>query len=224
LVLEHLPGTSVVNADEHHTTKQHTAEHQTTEHHTAEQHAAELLAGLHDVTAAAYGFAEDTLIGSLRLPNGWHPDWGQFFADKRLLHFANLAHERGRLPEKTLARIRQLAKQVPSWLEPNPPGLVHGDVWSGNVLAENGLISGILDPALYYADPEVELAYIDLFSTFGNAFWQHYQAHRPISDAFWQYRRALYSLYPLLVHVYYFGSGYLSGVEQRLEVLEQHIG
>lgn len=202
LVLEHLPGGGLVNAD-------------------AERHAAELLADLHNVTADAYGFAEDTLIGSLSLPNGWHDDWGQFFAQKRLVHFAALAHERGHLPEKTLARVKQLAEGVPQWCEPNPPGLVHGDVWSGNILAEGDTITGIIDPALYYADPEVDLAYIDLFSTFGDAFWQRYHQVRPIADAFWDYRRALYSLYPLLVHVYYFGTGYLAGVEQRLGWLEQ---
>lgn len=203
LVLERLPGSSLVNTN-------------------AERHMAELLADLHNVSADAYGFAEDTLIGSLSLPNGWHDDWGQFFADKRLLHFANLAHERGRLPEKTLARVQRLAEGVTGWLEPNSPGLVHGDVWRGNVLAENSTITGIIDPAIYYADPEVDLAYIDLFGSFGDAFWQRYHELRPLTDAFWQYRRALYSLYPLLVHVYYFGSGYLAGVEQRLTLLEQH--
>ena len=203
LVLEHLPGSSLVNTN-------------------AERHMAELLADLHNVTADTYGFAEDTLIGSLNLPNGWHDDWGQFFADKRLVHFANLAHERGRLPEKTLARVQRLAEGVAEWLEPNPPGLVHGDVWRGNVLAENSTITGIIDPAIYYADPEVDLAYIDLFGTFGDAFWQRYHELRPLADAFWQSRRALYSLFPLLVHVYYFGGGYLAGVEQRLTLLEQH--
>jgi len=202
LVLEHLPGNGRLNAD-------------------AERHMAELLAGLHNVTADAYGFAEDTLIGSLTLPNGWHADWGRFFAAKRLLHFANLAHKRGRLPEKTLTRVQKLAERVPEWLEPNPPGLVHGDIWSGNVLAQDGIITGVIDPAIYYADPEVDLAYIDLFGTFGQAFWRRYQEIRPLADAFWQYRRALYSLFPLLVHVYYFGSGYVAGVEQKLAVLEQ---
>lgn len=206
LVLEHLPGRGLLNA-------------------AAERHMAELLADLHNVSADAYGdaysFAEDTLIGSLVLPNGWHDDWGQFFAQKRLVHFAELAHARGHLPEQTLARVVKLAEDALRWLEPNPPGLVHGDVWSGNVLAEGDTITGIIDPALYYADPEVDLAYIDLFSTFGQAFWQRYHELRPINDAFWQQRRALYSLYPLLVHVYYFGGSYLAGVEQRLAWLEQ---
>lgn len=204
LVLEHLPGDGFVSSD-------------------AERHAADLLADLHTLSVNQYGFAEDTLIGSLQLPNGWHDDWGQFFADKRLKHFANVAFERGRLPEKTFVRVCQLAERVPEWLEPNSPGLVHGDLWSGNVLAENGTITGIIDPALYYADPEVELAYIDLFGTFGKAFWQRYHERRPIAEAFWQQRRALYSLYPLLAHVYYFGGGYVAEVETRLGVLEQHI-
>ncbi|MEX2535727.1 MAG: fructosamine kinase family protein [Trueperaceae bacterium] len=99
------------------------------------------------------------------------------------------------------------------------PGLVHGDVWSGNVLARNGRITAMLDPAIYFADPEVELAFIELFATFGEAFWERYGELRPIDPGYREVRRDVYQLYPLLVHTALFGGGYVRAVGERLEWL-----
>ena len=101
--------------------------------------------------------------------------------------------------------------------DPNPPALVHGDVWRANVLAEGDRITAFLDPALYHADPEIELAFISLFNSFGNVFLRRYAEIRGIDRAFFDTRRDLYNLYPLLVHVYYFGGGYLGSVQGTLD-------
>ena len=100
------------------------------------------------------------------------------------------------------------------------PSLIHGDVWTTNVLASSERITGFLDPAIYYADPEIELAFITLFNTFGRPFFQRYHELRPISTDFWEIRRDLYNLYPLLVHVRLFGGGYVGAVEQILDKTE----
>src|SRR3712207_9330818 len=90
--------------------------------------------------------------------------------------------------------------------EPERPSLIHGDVWSANVLAKGDRITAFLDPAIYHADPEIELAFISLFDSFGNAFLERYAMIRGIDRAFFETRRDLYNLYPLLVHTYYFRS------------------
>ncbi|NOX62464.1 MAG: fructosamine kinase family protein [Chloroflexi bacterium] len=183
----------------------------------AQQHAADLLAALHAISAPAFGLEQDTLIGGLHQPNPWTASWLDFFRENRLLFMAREALNAGRLPARIYARVEKLAGRLERWLEPpDKPSLIHGDVWTTNVLAQGDRITGFLDPAIYYAHPEIELAFITLFHTFDEAFFHHYAEQRPIAPGFWEARRDLYNLYPLLVHVRLFGGGYVGSVERIL--------
>jgi fructosamine-3-kinase len=188
----------------------------------AERHAARLIAALHDITpefphSTAYGFDFDTVIGGLHQPNPWTQSWLAFFAQQRLMHMAREGERAGRLPTATRARVERLAEALDRWLEePDQPALIHGDLWGGNILSAEGRITGFIDPALYYADPEIELAFTTLFGTFGDAFFGPYQEIRPIKPGFFEERRDIYNLYPLLVHVRLFGGSYVGSVERTL--------
>ena len=183
----------------------------------AQRHAAELLAALHDVTAPHYGLGQDTLIGGLHQPNPASDAWIPFFRTHRLLYMGQEAVAHGRLPTSVWQRLQRFADDLHRWLlEPERPSLLHGDVWTTNVLAQSDRITGFLDPAIYYGHPEIELAFTTLFGTFGQPFFDHYQRLRPLPDGFFETRRDIYNLYPLLVHVRLFGGGYVGSVERTL--------
>lgn len=188
----------------------------------AEIHAAELLAALHSLdapalAAPAFGFDGDTLIGGLRQPNPWTGSWRTFFRDQRLLHMAGEAVLAGRLPAGAMRRIGKLADRLDQWIEePEAPSLLHGDMWAGNVLVSRGRITGFVDPAIYYGDPEIELAFSTLFGTFGDPFFARYGELCVLKPGFFEERCDLYNLYPLLVHVRLFGGSYVSRVESTL--------
>ena len=180
-------------------------------------HAADLLADLHAVTAPLFGLERDTLIGGLHQPNPPTPRWLDFFRDQRLLDMGRRALEAGRLPAPFMGRLEALAGRLDRYItEPARPSLIHGDMWTGNVLCDGPRIAGFIDPAIYFADPEIELAFSTMFGTFGRAFFQRYNEHRPIAPDFFEVRRDLYNLYPLLVHVRLFGGSYVGSVDATL--------
>lgn len=183
----------------------------------SQAHAAELLASLHTISAAHYGLERHTLIGGLHQPNTPCKTWVAFFREHRLLHMAREAHREGSLPAALLSRLERFADDLEKFIiEPPHPALLHGDVWTTNVLANAHEITAFLDPAIYYGHPEIELAFTTLFGTFGPAFFEAYQALSPLEPGFFEMRRDLYNLYPLLVHVRLFGSSYLSGVSSAI--------
>lgn len=183
-----------------------------------ERDAAHHLAALHDVTNATFGFPFDTLIGGLHQPNPESLSWRDFFRDHRLLYIAGVARDAGRLDNATFGRIEKLAADLDDFLPAESrPSLLHGDMWSGNVLTRAGRVAGFVDPACYFGNAEIELAFATLFGTFGEHFFETYERLRPFDrDSFFGVRRDLYNLYPLLVHVRLFGGGYTGSVERTL--------
>lgn len=201
LVMDHMPGSSSFDPQ-------------------AQQHAAQLLAQLHNITSDRAGFERDTLIGSLNQPNPWNDSWVAFFAQSRLAYMADEGARAGRLPASVARRVHTLADRLGELIdEPTRCSLLHGDVWAGNVLAERGCITGFIDPAIYYGHPEVELAFITLFGCFGEPFFARYSERRPIPGEFFETRRNVYNVYPLLVHVRLFGGGYVQQVSSVLQTL-----
>lgn len=182
-----------------------------------ERHAAELIAALHASPRPFFGYERDTLIGPLPQPNPRSDRWIPFFRDYRLLAMARAAKAEGQLPAKLLIRLERLGERLSDYLtEPPAPSLLHGDLWTGNVLVRGDRIAGFVDPAIYCGHPEIELAFTTMFGTFGAAFFEAYEVLMPLEPGFHELRSALYKLYPTLVHVRLFGSPYLPPIEQTL--------
>ena len=169
------------------------------------------LAQVHRTLGPAFGWERDNLIGPLPQANPWTHDWPTFLAEHRIApHLDVLPGELRRRLEAAIEDGR-LARLADHDVEPS---LVHGDLWAGNVLHDRWLI----DPAVHHADREVDLAMLELFGAVPADLLQGYEQVWPLDEGA-DARRDLLQLYPLLVHVRLFGSGYLRAVATRLERL-----
>lgn len=164
----------------------------------------------------AYGLAQDNYLGSTPQRNGWAADWVDFFAQQRLGALLGLVNQAGRLPAPRRHRLEQLINRLPAMLDgvARQPSLIHGDLWSGNVIpCGDGL--ALIDPAVSYSDREVEIAYTELFGGFDAQFYAAYQSAWPLESGYPE-RRGLYQLYHLLNHLYLFGEEYGPAVDAVL--------
>ncbi len=184
---------------------------------SVQKHAAELLAELHSQPFDQFGYSQDTLIGPLHQPNPRTESWLTFFRNHRLLYMADEALKEGALPQNLYDRLLTLSDQLNNYLsEPAHPSLLHGDLWSGNIISGENRISGFIDPAIYCGHPEIELAFTIMFNTFGDPFFKTYEAISPLEPGFFEERQKIYNLYPTLVHVRLFGASYLPSIDHVL--------
>jgi fructosamine-3-kinase len=166
----------------------------------------EALRKLHDHPGESYGWPVDYALGTVGLDNRQTRDWPAFWGEQRLAATART------LDRPWRERIAALAKRLPDLLPDQPvAALLHGDLWSGNILVKEGRLAALIDPACYYGHAEVDLAMLALFDTPPEVFWS---AYGRLEDG-WEERRAVYQLFPALVHLRLFGAAY-GGMVDRL--------
>ncbi len=167
------------------------------------------LADLHRCSSEKYGLEQDNYIGSLRQSNRKHEDWVTFFVEERLKPFGEF------ISSSSADKIENtLRERIP--LE--APALLHGDLWSGNIITDSYGEACLIDPAVYYGHRETDLAMTKLFGGFPREFFDAYKEENPLQPGF-EERIDVYNLYPLLVHARLFGGGYVGQVRDILKSL-----
>lgn len=175
-------------------------------------HFAENLASLHKTTAPEFGFSSDNYIGSLPQFNDARRTAADFYISQRLEPQLKLATNNGFRFQGLKVMLKKLGEAIP----PEPPSLLHGDLWSGNYLVTQKGLSALIDPAICYGPREMDLAMMKLFGGFPQAVFDRYSELFPLSPGFSE-RVPLWQLYYLLVHLNIFGSSYLPSVNLIIE-------
>lgn len=170
------------------------------------------LAAIHRTRAEKFGFRSPTYCGPTRQDNRWRDSWVEFYRDRRLRPLVDaLTRDRAlpvadqRLYERLMARLSDLLP------DHAPPSLIHGDLWSGNVLFR-ATGPALVDPACAYADREMEFGITTLFGGLSPRAFRAYEEAWPLPPG-WKDRNPLYQLYHLLNHALLFGGHY--GEEAR---------
>lgn len=180
---------------------------------------AEGLADLHRNTVPQFGLDRDNYLGSQPQTNGWDSDWPTFYREQRLMPQLERALENGHLPQHRARLMEEILRRLPELLYDmdEPPSLIHGDLWSGNYICTGDNEPVLIDPAVYYAPREVEIAYIELFSGFPAGFVSIYSDAYPL-DPDYARRRPVHQLWPLLIHLNHFGETYGPALETACEM------
>ncbi len=170
-------------------------------------------AQLHRLSADSFGFYEDNFIGStvqLNIPlAGAASDWVKFYWENRLAFQFRLAEKNGFADDEMRKLFQKLENKIDGILlgSEEPPALLHGDLWSGNFLADSQNQPVIIDPAVYYGHREADLAMTKLFGGFDAGFYAAYRECFPL-PAGYDYRENIYKLYHVLNHLNLFGRSY----------------
>lgn len=171
------------------------------------------IASMHRHAVPQRGCTAPSWLGPVPWTAGTAPDPRTFLRDLRLVPL--VARTRPTLGDTLADAVLRAADRVD--LPDEGPRLVHGDLWSGNVVhGAQGPV--LIDPSCSYGDRGLDLAMMQLFGGFGPDCMRAYADIFPIPDALHRVLPA-YRLVHLLVHVALFGTGYVSGVRQALAEL-----
>lgn len=160
------------------------------------------------------GRASLSLTGPGGSAHNWD-SWGHMYAFERLLPYVEQARARGALSDDDARRARQFADRLASGVLDHdmpqgmsgPGTLIHGDLWSGNVLwSTQGPV--LIDPAAHGGHPEEDLAQL---ATFGAPYLEEiYAAYNEVAPlaSGWRERQGLHQICIIAVHAALFDGGY----------------
>ncbi|MBN2803126.1 MAG: fructosamine kinase family protein [Deltaproteobacteria bacterium] len=183
-----------------------------------DERAGEALGNLHkNKKNRLYGLSFNNFIGTTPQDNFQNKSWPDFFAERRLLPQIKLAQKNSSLDITLERKLFKLIENIDTFIhQPEEgPSLLHGDLWSGNIMCDKNNNPVIFDPAVYYGDRETDIAMTTLFGGFSNRFYEAYNENYPLEKDF-KSRTDIYNLYHILNHLNIFGRGYLSQVNSIL--------
>ena len=184
----------------------------------------EALAFLHksstEQSPKQFGWEVDGFIGTTSQIRGWKSDWGECFIELRLIPQLKIAKKWG----INLSDWSKLLSYLNIFLNEHlpKPSLVHGDLWSGNCSIQKDGKAVIFDPAVWWADREVDLAMTKLFGGFSNNFYEGYESVWPTSKSAFK-RIQIYNLYHIINHANMFGGSYVNQSISTLQNIQSQI-
>ena len=175
----------------------------------------EKLAALHTNKNEFFGLDYDNYIGSLRQINKKENNWKGFYSNQRLLHLTKFAFDKELLSKTDSKKMEELCNKLDTYLPFAKPSLIHGDLWSGNLIFDGQGKPVFIDPAIYYGHPEMDWAMLSLFGSYPETAIKSYCNIIPLENNYFE-REKIYQLYPLLVHLILFGRSYYRDISEIL--------
>ncbi|WP_049573975.1 fructosamine kinase family protein [Streptomyces sp. SBT349] len=158
------------------------------------------VAALHAGTVAPrFGWHRDGWLGRMRQDNTWHTDGHAFFAERRLLRWIDEPLVEAALDPEDGRALEALCAALPELVPAQRPCLTHGDLWAENTLSGQDGSPVLIDPAVSYTWPEVDLSMLwcSPRPPVSERFFAAYAETAPPQDG-WRQRMPLLHLRELL--------------------------
>jgi Ser/Thr protein kinase RdoA (MazF antagonist) len=126
-----------------------------------------VVAGLHTVTGDSFGYPQEPL----------RPTWPMAFAAMVDAILGDAVTYEVRLPRPAAEIAHLVRRHEPLLALVTTPVLVHFDLWDGNILLDDGRVSGIIDAErAFWGDPVAEFVSLSLFRDLDPALLDGYRA------------------------------------------------
>jgi protein-ribulosamine 3-kinase len=130
------------------------------------------LAHLHKNKSKKFGLDYDNYVGSLHQSNKETEKWSDFLINQRLNPMLKMAFDAGKADNHMIEKFESLYRKLPEIFPNEEPCLLHGDLWSGNVMSNVDGDPVVYDPAVYYGHREMDIAMSKLFGGFESEFYE----------------------------------------------------
>jgi protein-ribulosamine 3-kinase len=173
------------------------------------------LARIHRIKWDRFGLETHGYCGPLYQDNTPTSDWPTFYAQRRLWPVLRLAIDSGHLPLVVIRQVESIIARLPELCGPEIiPTLLHGDAQQNNFIStEEGAV--VIDPAVYYGNPEVDLASVGIFQDVPDDVLDGYRDELPIDPGF-EERRDLWRIWGYLAGVAVEGPAYLGKLSEAV--------
>ena len=176
----------------------------------------ENLANLHQLSNNKFGLGYDNYIGSIHQINTYENNWLNFYTNHRIIHLMIVARNKNLLNYQDCRKIESMCGSFKDFIPFTLPSLLHGDLWSGNIICSENGSPVLIDPAVYFGHPEIDWAMLDLFGNYPQYSFEIYNEINPLEKGF-EERKSIHQFYPLLVHLVLFGRSYYSSVMSKVK-------
>lgn len=174
------------------------------------------LAELHKRSNNYFGLEHDNYIGPFYQTNSPHQQWVDFFIEERLERLVKMARDSNIIDKEIAFGFDKLYPHLTDFFPPEPPALIHGDLWEKNYIVNRENQAYVIDPAVYYGHREMDIAMSRLYGQFDDRFYEAYIEEYPLEED-WLERMDIYNLYPLLVHLHLFGEKHIKQIKKILQ-------
>jgi fructosamine-3-kinase len=176
----------------------------------------ETMKSLYSVTKDKWGLSFSNYIGTLAQTNIETNSWEEFFWKCRLEPQVDLAIQNKKLQISHKTQLKKILELTKEWnLGSAKPRLIHGDLWSGNVIGTHSKMV-LIDPSISFAHPEQDLGMASLFGGFPSHLFSEVLKSVGIDSYGFGDRVSFWQIYPLLVHVNIFGKSYQRDLENAM--------